>query len=183
MSTFVAHAVAAYAMTRIAPAPLATRRAVVWAAMACACVPDLDVLAFAFGIPYSHPFGHRGFSHSLFFAVLLSGAVTFSLARRLHLGAALGAGLFLLLSAATVSHGVFDAMTNGGLGIAFFAPFDNDRYFLPWRPLVVPPIGVLPMFSPWGLAVAAAELLYIGLPSAMLLVAARLFDRRRVSAS
>jgi hypothetical protein len=35
---------------------------------------------------------------------------------------------------ATASHGVLDATTNGGLGVAFFSPFDNRRYFLPWRP-------------------------------------------------
>lgn len=28
-------------------------------------LPDLDVLAFRFGIPYAAEFGHRGVSHSL----------------------------------------------------------------------------------------------------------------------
>jgi inner membrane protein len=27
------------------------------------------------------------------------------------------------------SHGVLDALTNGGHGIAFFSPFLNERYF------------------------------------------------------
>jgi hypothetical protein len=31
----------------------------------------------------------------------------------------------------TASHGMLDAMTDGGLGVAFFAPFDNARYFFP----------------------------------------------------
>jgi hypothetical protein len=35
----------------------------------------------------------------------------------------------------TASHGALDAMTDGGLGIAFFAPFDNTRYFFPFRPI------------------------------------------------
>ena len=34
-------------------------------------VPDLDVIAFTLGIPYAHPLGHRGFLHSLLFALLL----------------------------------------------------------------------------------------------------------------
>lgn len=179
MSTFVAHAIAAYSFTRLTPDTLAKQRAVVLTALGCACVPDLDVIAFAFGIPYEHPFGHRGISHSLAFAVLLGVGGTLWLSRRLTLTGKARAQLFLLLTLATGSHGVFDAMTNGGLGIAFFAPFDNGRYFLPWRPLVVPPIGILPMFSNWGLAVVVSELLYIGVPSAALVLAARLARLRR----
>ncbi len=39
--------------------------------MVCAVLPDLDVLAFRLDIPYGHDFGHRGFSHSLLFALLI----------------------------------------------------------------------------------------------------------------
>src|SRR6266540_4876570 len=39
--------------------------------------------------------------------------------------------------AIALRHGFFDAMTNGGLGVAFFAPFDSRRYFLAFRPLEV----------------------------------------------
>jgi hypothetical protein len=35
-----------------------------------AMLPDADVLAFRFGIPYQHLFGHRDFTHSLVFALL-----------------------------------------------------------------------------------------------------------------
>jgi hypothetical protein len=41
-------------------------------------------------------------------------------------------------------------MTDGGLGAAFFAPFDNKRYFLPWRPIQVSPISVHRFFTPRG---------------------------------
>lgn len=181
MPTFVTHAITAYAFTRAAPAALARQRPVLLAAMACACAPDLDVIAFAFGIPYSHMFGHRGITHSLPFAVLLGALVAAWLGARLNLGRRARLQLFALLAMATASHGVFDAMTNGGLGIAFFAPFDVGRYFLPWRPMVVSPIGILPMFSQWGLAVAATELLYLGLPSLALIVVTKALRRRRPS--
>lgn len=39
--------------------------------IAASVLPDADVLAFRFGIPYADPFGHRGASHSLALAVLL----------------------------------------------------------------------------------------------------------------
>jgi membrane-bound metal-dependent hydrolase YbcI (DUF457 family) len=38
-----------------------------------AVVPDMDVIAFSLVIQHAHPFGHRGFSHSLIFA----GAISF----------------------------------------------------------------------------------------------------------
>ena len=51
----------------------------------------------------------------------------------------------------TASHGFFDAMTDGGLGIAFFAPFTNTRYFLPWRPIPVAPLSLEGLLNPRGL--------------------------------
>jgi inner membrane protein len=40
------------------------------------------------------------------------------------------------------SHGILDAMTDGGLGVAFFSPFDDTRCFFPFRPIKVSPIGL-----------------------------------------
>jgi inner membrane protein len=59
-------------------------------------------------------------------------------------------------------------MTNGGLGVAFFAPFDAARYFLPWRPIPVSPISASGFFSERGLAIMRAEVLLIWLPAAIL---------------
>ncbi|GAA4893686.1 hypothetical protein GCM10023311_17840 [Flaviramulus aquimarinus] len=33
-------------------------------------LPDFDVVSFKLGIPYEHPLGHRGFSHSIVFSVI-----------------------------------------------------------------------------------------------------------------
>ncbi len=49
-----------------------------------------------------------------------------------------------------MSHGVLDAMTTGGEGVAFFAPFDNSRYFLPWREIKVSPIGAAKFLATGG---------------------------------
>jgi inner membrane protein len=68
----------------------------------------------------------------------------------------------------TASHGALDALTNGGLGVAFFAPFDATRYFFPWRPVEVSPIGVAAFFSQRGLEVFVSELLWLWLPAAAL---------------
>src|SRR5258705_2623659 len=95
----------------------------------CAMLPDADVIGFSFGIQYGDMFGHRGFTHSLFFAALIglvaADALTRSASKTNSLGVGgwqLGVGaLWAWFAAVTMSHGVLDAMTNGGRGIAFFA--------------------------------------------------------------
>ena len=66
-------------------------------------------------------------------------------------------------AAVTASHGILDALTDGGLGIAFFSPFDTHRYFFPWRPIQVSPIGP-GFFSARGVRVLASELRWIWIP-------------------
>jgi len=66
--------------------------------------------------------------------------------------------------AITSTHTVLDAMTNGGLGVAFFSPFENSRYFLPFRPLEVSPIGVKRFFSARGVTILLNEFCYVVLP-------------------
>jgi inner membrane protein len=111
------------------------------AAVALSILPDIDVLAFRLGIPYGSTFGHRGFTHSIAFAAAASGLAALAVRgdRR----------VFALLFACAASHGLLDAMTNGGRGIAFFSPFSNHRYFLPWRPIRVSPIGALDAAVLW----------------------------------
>jgi len=78
---------------------------------------------------------------------------------------------FFLLGA---SHGILDAFTNGGLGIALLSPFDDARYFFPWRPIMVSPISVLAFFSKWGYMVIKSEVLWIWLPSLLMVIVSRL---------
>src|SRR5512138_123673 len=120
-------------------------------------LPDFDSLGLRLGIPYGHLFGHRGFSHSLLFALLL--AMLAVLAHRALRASASGAFAVILIGAA--SHGLLDAFTNGGLGVAFFSPFSNQRFFLPWHPMVVSPLGVRRFFSEWGVRVLRSEALWV----------------------
>lgn len=131
--------------------------------------PDVDVIGFELGVPYGNFWGHRGFTHSLFFA---ASAATLVLALVSLIGSK-DVGrlrLWLYLFLATASHGVLDAMTNGGLGVAFFSPFSDRRYFLPWRPIRVSPIGLGHFFTTRGIAVLRSEMLWIWLPAVALMV-------------
>jgi inner membrane protein len=100
-------------------------------------LPDLDLIGYAQGVPYGAPFGHRGASHSLV-AAALAALVTALIAKM--------SGIefkrtwqFAFLSMG--SHGLLDAITIGGQGVAFFWPWNLDRYFLPWRLIPAAPIG------------------------------------------
>jgi inner membrane protein len=163
MASPFSHAVAALSIGTCFYRPQISKRA--WIAGAiCSVIPDLDVIGFRYGIHYGDFWGHRGFTHSLVFAALLASVVALVMTRR----GLTGMGrfvLFVYLFLATASHGVLDAITNGGLGVAFFSPFDNTRYFLPWRPVRVSPIGVTRFFSPRGFAILQSELLWIWLPA------------------
>jgi inner membrane protein len=136
----------------------------------CALLPDLDIIGFRFGIPYSQWLGHRGFFHSLLFALLAGGAVTLLAFRSEQRFSKRWWFLAAYFTSVIASHGVLDAMTDGGYGVAFFSPFSNARHFLPWRPLEVAPIGVRGFFSRWGWDVLMSELLWIWVPVTLLLV-------------
>ena len=145
------------------------------AAVVCSALPDLDTLGFRFGIAYGDVLGHRGLFHSLPFALLVSLVTMAVVFRGVQAFSKRGWGLWAFFFLVSASHGLLDALTNGGLGIAFFAPFDNTRYFLPWRPIQVAPIGLGHMLSPWGLRVIASELLWVWLPAAALLAVVTAF--------
>jgi inner membrane protein len=129
----------------------------------CAVVPDADVIGVPLGISMASPLGHRGLSHSLIFAVALAAVVVTLCFRGTPAGAS-RTRLWLYFFLATASHGVLDALTDGGPGVAFFSPLDDTRHFFPRRPVVVSPIGIRPFFSEWGLRVVESEAIWIGLP-------------------
>jgi inner membrane protein len=116
-------------------------------------LPDVDVIGFAMGVEYGDPWGHRGATHSLTLAIAVGLAMGLA-ASRLKRPAARTA---LVASAVLVSHGLLDTMTDGGLGAALLWPFDLTRYFAPWRPIPVAPIGP-DFFSIEGLMVGLTEL-------------------------
>jgi inner membrane protein len=144
-----------------------------------AALPDLDGVGFWLGVPYESTFGHRGFSHSLIFAAML--AALGLLAFRDRVFDADRTRIWMYLFLATASHGVLDAMTSGGGGVAFFAPVVNERYFFPWRPILVSPMSVRRFFSERGVRILATELVYVWIPAA-LFAATALAVRRRSTA-
>jgi inner membrane protein len=140
----------------------------------CSAAPDLDVIGFRFGIRYGDMLGHRGLTHSIVFAAGLAALLAFAVPAHAKGGRLL---TFTFLFISTLSHGILDAMTNGGLGVGFFVPFDKGRYFFPWRPIEVSPIGVGNFFSARGMEVLLSELKWVWLPSGLLFALGLIFRR------
>jgi inner membrane protein len=143
----------------------------------CAVIPDADVIARSLGAGRGSLFAHRGFTHSIVFSVLFGALAAFIVRRFLPTGISF-AGLFVFFALATVSHPLLDMLTDGGPGVALFAPFTNERFFFPWRPVEVSPIG-LRFFGERGLVVIASEIVWLWLPAVAVWLAARFFQKKR----
>lgn len=122
-----------------------------WSALSL--MPDADVIGFKLGVRYHDEWGHRGATHSFVFAlgvaVLLGALAPLVRARRVRTA--------LIALIVVSSHPLLDTLTDGGHGCALFWPFSNDRYFAPWNPIPVAPIGRR-FFTDAGLRVMLAEL-------------------------
>src|SRR5437667_812927 len=180
MPSVFSHAIAAVAIGGAAVA--GSSRLPIWGLGAlCSVVPDLDVVSFFFGLPYGHVLGHRGLSHSLLFAAVLASMVT-AFARRSLAACPSTPRLWGFFFLATASHGLLDALTNGGLGVAFFAPFSDTRYFLPWQPIVVSPLSIRGFLTRGGLRVIWSELGWVWLPAGLIFLIGLAVQRQSLSA-
>jgi len=168
MPSAFTHAFVGAAVSTLAPREFRGVR--LGAALAvAAALPDLDVVGFRFGIPYSDPLGHRGFSHSLTFAFVLAGTVWWWMIRGGARRWSSSAGLFVVVFVACASHGFLDAFTDAGLGVGFFIPFGNGRYFWPWRPIRTSPLSVGAFFSSDGMTILRNEVEWVWLPVGLLI--------------
>jgi inner membrane protein len=159
VATILSHGIAAAAIGTAFPPPKSAR---FWFyGIVLSMTPDADVIGFRFGVHYGDLLGHRGLSHSIAFAIVLNGIATAAIYGQERLMKWRILWLYLFL--ATISHGILDAFTNGGLGVAFFAPFSNTRYFFPWNPIEVSPIGS-GFFSSTGVEVLSNEAIWIWMP-------------------
>jgi len=175
MPTIFTHAIAGAAVARIA-APGSQWKALSYAAAFAAMLPDADVIAFYGGVPYGEMLGHRGLTHSLAFACVMAfvGTAWFWNRAKIPMRFQIAA----CLAVAAASHGFLDAFTNGGRGVAFFAPFRDTRYFFPVTPIEVSPLG-LRFFSQRGMSVLASEIVWVWCPVLLLLGIVSLVRRAR----
>ena len=151
--------------------PMKVPGRLVLAGMAVAMLPDADVIGgIVFGVPHTHDFGHRGASHTLFFAALV-GLTGLLFAHRMH---APSSRVFAFLTMSTLSHPLTDMMTDGGKGIMMLWPLEESRYKLLFHPVEVSPVGLRAFETGRIWAVLLSETLWLLIPAALLAFFARL---------
>jgi inner membrane protein len=128
---------------------IVTHKHLLLTASLLAVLPDADAL-WRHWVTNNELLRHRGLTHSLLFAAL-TGLVVAFLFLKMKWNAEKGYGfLAAVFGLATASHGFFDAMTTGGQGVAFFAPFDNTRHFFGFRPIPVAPFSATALLTARG---------------------------------
>lgn len=130
----------------------------------CSILPDADVIGFSVGVRYGDFFGHRGFFHSPFFSFLISLLLVQIYFIKIRPFSTKWWKYVFFFTIVGASHGLLDAFTDGGLGIALLSPLTDSRYFFPWTPIRVSPIGIGEFFSPWGKRVIISEMIYVWVP-------------------
>ena len=169
MASIFGHSVVGYTLTKVIDNK--NTKGLLIATVISTILPDFDVIGFKLGIPYSSPLGHRGFTHSIVFALLWALLLMFTIGKQNK------KLWFLVVFLSTLSHGMLDAMTSGGRGVGFFIPFNNERFFFPFRGIKVSPIGIEKFFSEWGLQVILSEIRIIVVPCLLILLFLYVFKK------
>jgi inner membrane protein len=127
------------------------RKAMLWGAMAQS-IPDIDFLASFWMDSASNLLAHRGFTHSVLFAILITPCMAMA-AERLHRPHNISLKKWLLFfGSAVLGHLFLDAFNNYGVG--WFEPFSQKR--ISFNAIYVAD----PFFSVWlGMACGALILL------------------------
>jgi inner membrane protein len=158
MPTIISHAAVPLAIgagfgNRRIPRPLLLTGAI------ASMLPDADVILFRFGATYDSAWAHRGFSHSIGFAVVLGLVAALAFRSRVK-----PLGAFAFVAFAAWSHGLLDMLTNGGHGVAILWPATAQRYFFDWQPIQVSPL-TMSRFATRLSRVAITEFVWIWLPA------------------
>ncbi|MDS0115543.1 metal-dependent hydrolase, partial [Enterobacter hormaechei subsp. steigerwaltii] len=111
-------------------------------------------------------FGHRGFTHSLLFALVVP--ILCVLAGRRWFRASL-TRCWLFLTVSLLSHSLLDSITTGGKGVGWLWPWSDERFFAPWQVIKVAPFALSRYTTPYGHQVIISELLWVWLPGMVLM--------------
>lgn len=168
MASVFGHSIVGYTISKVINNN--TSKWLLIAAVFSTILPDFDVIGFRLGIPYASPLGHRGFTHSLLFAILWSVFLMFTIGRTHKI-------IWLsVIFLSTMSHGLLDAITTGGEGVGFFIPFENSRYFFNVKVIRVSPLSIKNFFTQWGLLVIYSEIKYVFFPCMIMIIVRFLFN-------
>jgi inner membrane protein len=167
MPTIFSHAIVPIA-TGLGLGKIVSKRLIILSAF-CSMLPDIDTIGFKLGVPYAADWGHRGATHSIVFALavaLIAGLFAKQLNSKFFITC-------LMVFLATISHGLLDMCTNGGLGVALYWPISTERLFFDFHPIKVSSIGITNFFTQRSISVLKSEFFWVVLPSIVWLLVLR----------
>jgi inner membrane protein len=118
-------------------------------------LPDVDFFWVCLGVPDRGWAGHRGLTHTPFFALSCGLILAWALIKTGRNWRAMTTAVTLTM----LSHGLLDGLAEEGRGIMYLWPLSDTRFHLPWRPIPDAPTG-LAFFSRKGLHGFLVELAY-----------------------
>jgi inner membrane protein len=185
MASAFAHALVAFTAGKTFPATIKTKKfkgtKFFLLGIFCSVIPDADVIMHKW-VEYDSFFGHRGFFHSFFFCFLLAIFLTGAFYRNEKTFGKTGWLYIIYFFLCGASHGLLDMMTSGGLGVAVFSPFYNERFFFNWRPIRVSPMSISHFFTSRAWVILSSEFKWIGIPCfiwlGVILLSRKLFQKK-----
>lgn len=164
MPTPITHLFAAIPVN-IAIMGAVNKKKIILLSLIISILPDLDLIGYFLGLPISSFLGHRGFTHSIFFALvvaLMANLLFFpdikTKDKRFKL-------LFLNFLFVALTHPLLDFLVNRNTGVALLSPFVLTRFASPIAPIVEESVGILNYYHFYFKEVVKVEFFYIILPS------------------
>ena len=123
-------------------------------------IPDLDMIGTRyFGIPWDSIYGHRGYTHSISFAMLVA------LLAASFFNKSSFKKIFLFFSFCMLSHGLLDSCNAGGLDVAFLWPLTDHRYHGLFQPIMNVHVSFRGLYlSAKGFPVFISEFIWVWIP-------------------
>ncbi len=165
MSTFVGHSLAGTLIGSVAGQACdeRQRRLLILFSVITAVLPDFDIVIFLVFQPQMVP--HRGFSHTLLFALLSSGILTLVASRFMQMRLA---RLWSVLFLAALSHLLLDYLMGAGAPVPLFWPFLDLGFICPYKLVPVAYYGKVarayfsfPFWALNGLAIALEIIIFV----------------------
>lgn len=141
------------------------KKKIIFFSFFAAIAADFDYVGYLFNFGNLSFFGHRGFTHSIFFAIVIATLICIVFFRNVDFKSK--AFLFLLFNffLAALSHPLLDYLINQNNGVALFFPFSTERFSFPFAPINEEICSAFEYYRKYFWLVLKVEIIYLIFPA------------------